>query len=70
MKNLILMFIFILALIGQNVLAQDTPASELDKARKLGIHGQKTETNIKLCKYIAIITKQQNRRKNYLKEKK
>ena len=53
MKNLIVMFIFILALLGQNALAQDTPASELDKARQLVMQGQKQEANAILGKLMA-----------------
>jgi predicted Zn-dependent protease len=45
MKNLIVLLIFILAVISQNVLAQDSPASELEKARQLIKQGQKEEAN-------------------------
>jgi predicted Zn-dependent protease len=45
MKNLIVSLIFILAMICQNVLAQDSPASELEKARQLIMQGQKQEAN-------------------------
>lgn len=45
MKNLILSLIFILAIMSQNVLAQETSASELEKARQLMMQGQKQEAN-------------------------
>lgn len=51
MKNLI--FIFILAFIGQNVLAQDSPANDLEKARQLVMQGQKQEANVILSKLMA-----------------
>jgi predicted Zn-dependent protease len=53
MKKLILMIIFILACIGQNIFAQDTPASELEKARQLGMQGKKQEANEILGKLMA-----------------
>ena len=53
MKNLIVSLIFILAGIGQNGLAQDSPASELEKARQLVMQGQKKEANVILGKLMA-----------------
>lgn len=53
MKNLIVSLIFILCIISQNVLAQDSPASELEKARQLVMQGQKQEANVIFGKLIA-----------------
>lgn len=50
MKNLIFLLIFILALFSQNVLAQDSSVSELEKARQLVMNGQKNEANAILGK--------------------
>lgn len=52
MKNFIVLFILILALTGQNVFAQDSSVSELDKARQLVMQGKKNEANVILCKLI------------------
>lgn len=53
MKNLFFSLIFILAVISQNVLAQDFSASELEKARQLVMQGQKQEANVILGKLMA-----------------
>ncbi len=50
MKNLIFSLIFILAAISLNVLAQDSPTSELEKARQLVMQGKKQEANAILGK--------------------
>ena len=53
MKNLIAPLIFIMAIIGHHVFAQDSPASELEKARQLMMLGQKAEANAIFSKLIA-----------------
>ena len=53
MKNLIFSLIFILAIISQNILAQDSPAGEPEKARQLMMQGQKEEANAIFSKLMA-----------------
>ena len=53
MKNQVVLIVTILVLIGQNVLAQNTPASELEKARQLVMQGQKQDANVILGKLMA-----------------
>ncbi|NCB08541.1 MAG: tetratricopeptide repeat protein [Bacteroidia bacterium] len=53
MNNQIIIIIIILVIIGQNVWAQDSPTSELDKARQLIMQGQKQDVNVILGKLMA-----------------
>lgn len=53
MKYFIVLFILILALTGQNVFAQDSSVSELEKAQQLMNQGQKEEANQIFSKLMA-----------------